>query len=57
MASIMKARLYSLDDVHFERAAERCDLVDELFQVFRICAKGMAKLYGSIWLTLLEKAV
>ena len=49
MASIMKARLYNLDDVNFGRAAEQCDLVDELFQVFRICAKGMAKLYGSFY--------
>ena len=41
--------------------AERCDLVgvklEKRFQIFRICAKGVAKLYGSIWLILLEKAV
>ncbi len=36
--------------------AERCDLVGvklenvhELFQAFRICAKGVAKLYGSFY--------
>ena len=41
--------------------AERCDFgcvklkkVHKLFQVLRICARGVAELYGSIWLGVID---